>query len=214
MHKYVIMGVQGCGKGTQAHMLVKDFDLVHISIGDIFRWNIQNHTKLAARVKRLISEGQLVGDDLVEQLVRDRLAEHDWNFGFILDGFPRTVAQAEALDEMLKGMGQDIDHVVSIEVPDSALLERLTGRRMCSCGASFHVMFNKPKQEGICDLCGGKLYHRDDDKEEAITERLVNYHRQTAPLIDFYTKKGKVRPIPGTGSVDDIFAAIMDAVKG
>jgi len=210
----ILLGPPGAGKGTQAKKMVDKLGIPQISTGDILRAAVKDGTAMGIEAKKYMDAGKLVPDEVVIGIIRDRIKENDCEKGYILDGFPRTVAQAEALDEMLKGMDQDIDHVISIEVPDSALLERLTGRRMCSCGASYHIMFNKPKQEGICDLCGGTLYHRDDDKEEAIEERLINYHAQTAPLIEFYSAKDKVRPIPGTGSVEDIFASIMEVVKG
>ena len=210
----ILLGPPGAGKGTQAKKMVDKLGIPQISTGDILRAAVKDGTAMGIEAKKYMDAGKLVPDEVVIGIIRDRIKENDCDKGYILDGFPRTVAQAEALDEMLKGMNQDIDHVISIEVPDSALLERLTGRRMCACGASYHVLFNKPRKEGICDLCGGKLYQRDDDKEEAITERLVNYHRQTAPLIEFYSAKGKVRPIPGTGGVDDIFASIMKVVEG
>ncbi len=210
----ILLGPPGAGKGTQAKKMEDKLGIPQISTGDILRVAVKDGTAMGIEAKRYMDAGELVPDGVVIGIISDRIKETNCARGYILDGFPRTVTQAEALGEMLKGMGQDIDHVISIEVPDGALLERLTGRRMCSCGASYHIMFNRPKQEGICDLCGGKLYQRDDDKEEAIKERLVNYHRQTAPLIEFYSAKGKVRPIPGTGSVEDIFASIMEAVKG
>ncbi|MBN2333668.1 MAG: adenylate kinase [Deltaproteobacteria bacterium] len=208
----ILLGPPGAGKGTQAKKMVDQLKIPQISTGDILRAAVKDGTPMGIEAKKYMDAGQLVPDEVVIGIIADRIKESDCAAGYILDGFPRTVAQAEALEKMLNTMNQDIDHVVSIDVPDGDLLARLTGRRMCSCGASFHVMFNKPKKEGVCDLCGGALYHRDDDREEAITERLVNYHKQTAPLIEFYSNRDKVRPIPGTGSVDDIFAAIMNAV--
>ena len=204
MHKYVIMGVQGCGKGTQAHMLVKDFDLVHISIGDIFRWNIQNHTKLAARVKRLISEGQLVGDDLVEQLVRDRLDKHDWNFGFILDGFPRNVHQAMFFLE-----NYDIDAVIHIVVPDEVVRQRVLARRLCSqCGLDYNLIYNRPKTPEKCDACGSALITRPDDNQQAVDDRLREYHAKTEPVLEWFRRKERVLEVPGESTPEEIQADI------
>src|SRR6266851_3283573 len=163
MHKYVIMGVQGCGKGTQAKMLKEAFDLTHISVGDIFRWHIQSHTKLGARIKRLVAAGGLVSDDVVEEVVRTRLDQHDWNYGFILDGFPRNHAQAEFFLE-----SYDIDAVIHIEVPDAVVLERIVSRRLCEgCGLDFNLIFHRPAKPDTCDVCGGKLMARADDTPEA-----------------------------------------------
>ena len=209
----ILLGPPGAGKGTQAKKMVDALNIPQISTGDILRSAVKAGTSMGMEAKKYMDAGQLVPDEVVIGIIADRLKEKDCAAGYILDGFPRTVAQAEALDKMLQQMGQEIDHVISIEVPDSELLARLTGRRMCGCGASFHVLFNKPKVDGVCDLCHGSLYQRDDDREEAIKERLINYHQQTAPLIDFYRQKGKLRSIPGTGGVDDIFAAIMNVIK-
>src|SRR5262249_5425768 len=163
MHKYIIMGVQGCGKGTQAKRLALALDLTHISVGDIFRWNIQSHTKLAARIKRIMSEGQLVPDEIVEEVVRRRLDEHDWNYGFILDGLPRNRRQAEFFLE-----SYDIDAVILIGLPDSIVMERIQARRLCQrCGLDYNLMSHRPAREGICDVCGGLLLQRPDDNEEA-----------------------------------------------
>ncbi|MBN2233468.1 MAG: adenylate kinase [Deltaproteobacteria bacterium] len=210
----ILLGPPGAGKGTQAKKMIDALGVPQISTGDILRAAVKDGTPMGVEAKKFMDAGQLVPDSVVIGIIADRLKESDCDKGFILDGFPRTVAQADALEAMLRKMDKDIDDVVSIEVPDEDLLGRLTGRRMCTCGASFHVMFNKPKLEGICDLCGKELYQRDDDREEAIRERLVNYHKQTAPLIEFYTERGKLRAIPGTGSVDDIFNGIMRVVRG
>jgi adenylate kinase len=164
---------------------------------------------MGLKAKEYMDAGKLVPDGVVIGIIKDRLAESDCQAGFILDGFPRTVPQAEALDEMLGGMGKSISQAISIEVPDEELMKRLTGRRTCkACGAMFHVMFKPPKQEGVCDVCGGELYQRDDDKEATIRNRLDVYEEQTAPLIDYYKTKGVLRPIEGTGKIEDILAKI------
>lgn len=200
MHKYVIMGVQGCGKGTQAKMLKEHFDLVHISVGDIFRWNIQSRTKLGAKVKRLIAEGQLVSDEVVAEVVRRRLEEHDWNFGFILDGFPRNRPQAEFFLE-----SYDIDAVILIDVPDKVVLERILSRVLCAqCGLDYNLIFHRPVKANTCDVCGGKLVRRADDNEEAIRARLKDYHDKTSPIIDLFSKKELVITVDGTQSAEAV----------
>lgn len=200
MHKYVIMGVQGCGKGTQARRLKQEFELVHISVGDIFRWNIQSHTKLGARVQRIIRAGELVGDEVVEEIVRRRLEEHDWNFGFILDGFPRNTAQAEFFLE-----SYDIDAVIHIAVPDQVVYERVLSRRLCSeCGLDYNLIFHRPQVKGQCDVCGGALVTRPDDEEEALKDRLVTYHDKTEPVLDLFRRKELVIEADGTQSPDQV----------
>ena len=196
MHKYVIMGVQGCGKGTQAKLLKEHLDLVHISVGDIFRWNIQSRTKLGARVKRLIAEGQLVSDEVVEEVVRRRLDEHDWNFGFILDGFPRNRRQAEFFLE-----SYDIDAVILIDVPDEVVMERILSRLLCSqCGLDYNLIYHRPIKENVCDVCGGALVRRVDDNEESIRARLKDYHEKTSPILELFSKKELVIKVDGTQS--------------
>jgi adenylate kinase len=185
MRKYVIMGVQGSGKGTQATMLAGDLDLVHISVGDIFRWHVQRHTKLGAQVRRIMNLGELVDDDLVESVVRDRLAQHDWNYGFVVDGFPRNRRQAEFFLE-----SYDIDGVIYLDLPDSEVRRRVLARRLCArCGIDYNLIGQRPKVEGRCDMCGGELVPREDDTEEALATRLREYHEKTNPVLDLFRRK-------------------------
>jgi adenylate kinase len=185
MRKYVIMGIQGSGKGTQSHMLEADLDLVHIGVGDIFRWNVQNHTKIGAQVRRVMAAGELVSDDLVESVVRDRLTQHDWNYGFIIDGFPRNARQAEFFLE-----SYDIDGVIVLDLPDSEVHRRVLNRRLCaSCGMDYNLIANSPQIAGKCDMCGGELVTREDDTEEALAVRLRDYHNQTNPVLDIFRRK-------------------------
>jgi len=185
MRKYVIMGVQGSGKGTQSQMLAADLDIVHISVGDIFRWNVQNHTKMGAQVRRVMAAGELVGDDLVESVVRDRLTQHDWNHGFIIDGFPRNGRQTEFFLE-----SYDIDGVIELDLPDSEVRRRVLNRRLCAgCGVDYNLIANSPKVPGQCDLCGGELVTREDDTEEALAVRLRDYHEQTNPALEEFRRK-------------------------
>jgi adenylate kinase len=185
MRKYVIMGVQGSGKGTQSQMLAADLDIVHISVGDIFRWNVQNHTKMGAQVRRTMAAGELVGDDLVESVVRDRLTEHDWNFGFIIDGFPRNRRQAEFFLE-----SYDIDGVIVLDLPDAEVRRRVLNRRLCAdCGMDYNLIDATPKVSGRCDSCGGELVTREDDTEEALAVRLRDYHEKTNPVIELFRRK-------------------------
>ncbi|HDS15571.1 MAG TPA: adenylate kinase [Proteobacteria bacterium] len=210
----ILLGPPGAGKGTQAKKMIDALQIPQISTGDILRAAVKDGTEMGVEAKKYMDAGKLVPDSVVIGIIDERLKEKDCTKGFILDGFPRTVDQASSLAIMLEKSNRAIDHVISIEVPDEDLLARLTGRWMCTCGASFHKIFNPPKVDGICDLCGAKLYQRDDDKEDAIKVRLENYHKQTAPLIDFYSAKGLLRSIPGTGSPDNIYSAIMAVVNG
>jgi adenylate kinase len=185
MRKYVIMGVQGSGKGTQSAMLAGDLDLVHIAVGDIFRWNVQNHTKLGAQVRRTMADGELVSDDLVEGVVKDRLNQHDWNYGFIIDGFPRNRRQAEFFLE-----SYDIDGVIHLDLPDSEVRRRVFARRLCaSCGVDYNLIADSPTVPGKCDSCGGELIQREDDTEEALAVRLREYHDKTNPVLDLFARK-------------------------
>lgn len=200
MHKYVIMGVQGCGKGTQAQLLEQVLDLAHISVGDIFRWHIKSHTKLGAKVKRIVSSGELVGDEVVDQIVRHRLDEHDWNYGFILDGYPRNVNQARTFLE-----NYDIDAVIHIKVPDEVVCERVLSRRLCSeCGLDYNLISHRPKVEDICDVCGAPLVARPDDTPEALADRLHDYHEKTEPVLDLFRNKELVLDIDGTRAPGEI----------
>lgn len=209
----IMLGPPGSGKGTQAKRLSDRFGIPQISTGDILREAVKEGTPLGQEAKRYMDQGKLVPDDVVIGIVKERLKEGDCHKGFILDGFPRTVAQAEALERMLGEMGRGIDHVIDIEVSEEELLRRLTGRRTCRrCGAMYHIVFNPPKQEGICDRCGGELYQRDDDREETIKARLKVYQEQTAPLIDLYQKRGLLRRIEGAGEIEEIEGRILEAI--
>lgn len=204
----VLFGPPGSGKGTQAKLLAEKYGVPHISTGDILRENLNNETKLGLEAKTYMNKGELVPDDLLIGIIKDRLSQSDCASGFLLDGYPRTLPQAEALSKILSELGKNLDVVLNIDVPDEELLKRLAGRRMCVCGASYHILFNKPKQEGICDLCGSKLYQRDDDKEEAIMNRLDVYKNQTRPLIDHYTQTGVMLTINGAADIEVVFNGI------
>lgn len=211
----IMLGPPGAGKGTQAQMLAEKYGIPQISTGDILRAAVAEGTELGKKAKEYMDKGQLVPDEVVIGIVKERLSKPDCEKGFILDGFPRTVAQAEALDGILKEMGKKIDYVINIVVPDEEILKRLTGRRTCKvCGAMYHIIYNPPKVEGKCDKCGGDLYQRDDDKEETIKNRLSVYHSQTAPLIDYYRKKGVLIDIDGTKDIKTIFQDICAVLEG
>ena len=208
MRKYVIMGVQGSGKGTQGQLLATNLDLVHISVGDIFRWNVQNHTKMGAQVRRTMAAGELVGDDLVESVVRDRLTQHDWNFGFIIDGFPRNRRQAEFFLE-----SYDIDGVIVLDLPDSEVRRRVLNRRVCpNCGINYNLIDSSPKIAGRCDACGAELTTREDDTEEALAVRLRTYHEKTNPVLDLFRRKEYVAVIDATPGKDEVQQAIRDSL--
>lgn len=201
----MLLGPPGCGKGTQAKILIDTYHIPQISTGDILRETIKRGSPLGIEAKTYMDQGLLVPDLLVIRIIEERLQQTDCKPGFILDGFPRTVAQAEALDVTLSKVGSKLEYVFSIEVDGEELIKRLTGRRICKkCGESYHLTFNPPKQEGLCDSCQGELYQRDDDKEETIRNRLKVYQTQTAPLIDFYKGKGILRSIDGMGSIEGI----------
>jgi adenylate kinase len=209
MRKYVIMGVQGSGKGTQSVMLASELDLVHIAVGDIFRWNVQHHTKLGAQVRRTMAAGELVSDDLAEGVVKDRLAQHDWNYGFIIDGFPRNERQAEFFLE-----SYDIDGVIHLDLPDSEVRRRVLARRLCaSCGLDYNLIDATPREEGLCDVCGGKLVQREDDTEEALAVRLREYHSKTNPVLDIFRRKEYVVTIDARATKDDVQREIREALE-
>lgn len=211
--RIVLLGPPGAGKGTQAAKLVEKYDIPHISTGDIFRKHLKEKTKLGLKAKEYMDKGLLVPDELVVDIVKERLMEDDCTKGFLLDGFPRTVEQADALEEELKKQNLKLDGVINIEVRDEIIIDRLTGRLVCKkCGATFHEKFNKPKQEGICDICGGELYTRDDDKVETVKNRLDVYKKQTQPLIDYYAQKGILKTINGEADTDMVFARICEVL--
>jgi adenylate kinase len=208
MRKYVIMGVQGSGKGTQAKMLAADLDLVHISVGDIFRWNVQQHTKLGAQVRRTMAAGELVADEVVEDIVRQRLTDHDWNYGFIIDGFPRNRRQAEFFLE-----SYDIDGVIQLDLPDSEVRRRVLNRRLCAnCGMDYNLIGDSPGTEGRCDACGGELVTREDDTEEALAVRLRDYHEKTNPVLEVFRRKEYVVTIDARPDPVTVQQAIRNAL--
>ena len=209
MRKYVIMGVQGSGKGTQSVLLASDLDLVHIAVGDIFRWNVQNHTKLGAQVRRIMAAGELVGDDLAEGVVKERLTQHDWNYGFIIDGFPRNERQAEFFLE-----SYDIDGVIYLVLPDGEVRRRVLARRLCDgCGMDYNLIDNSPHEEGRCDVCGGKLVQREDDTEQALAVRLREYHDKTNPVLDIFRRKEYVVTIDARPDKIEVQESIRAALK-
>jgi adenylate kinase len=207
--KIIMLGAPGAGKGTQAKMIAEKCGIPHISTGDIFRANIKEGTQLGKMAKEYMDKGLLVPDSLTCDLVVDRIQKEDCKDGFILDGFPRTIHQAEVLEEALTGLGQKIDCAMDIVVPDESIIARMAGRRACvGCGATYHIIFNPTKKEGICDVCGEKLILREDDKPETVQKRLQVYHDQTQPLIDYYDGQKVLRTVDGTKALDEVFAAI------
>lgn len=211
----VLMGLPGAGKGTQADKIVGKYNIPHISTGDMFRAAIKEGTELGLQAKSFMDKGELVPDEVTIGIVRDRLSKADCENGFLLDGFPRTVAQAEALDTMLADLGKKIDYVINIDVDQSILMERLTGRRICkNCGATYHLVFNPPAKEGVCDRCGGELYQRADDNAETVQNRLDVNVQQTKPLLNFYEDKGYLRNINGQQDINVVFADIEELLGG
>jgi adenylate kinase len=209
----LFMGPPGAGKGTQAERIVNKYNLPHISTGDMFRTAMANQTELGMTAKKFIDGGNLVPDDVTIGIVRERLSESDCQNGFLLDGFPRTVEQAKALDTIMADLSKKIEHVINIDVELNALKERLTGRRICKdCGATYHIMFNPPTQANVCDKCGGELYQRKDDNAETVESRLSVYTNQTKPLLDYYQETGKLVNINGLNDIDAVFIAIMEAL--
>ena len=215
MMNLILLGPPGAGKGTQAKLLVKKFQIPQISTGDMLRAAVQDSTPMGIRAKVCMESGALVPDEVVIGIVQDRLVKSDCLNGFILDGFPRTVAQADALQKMLGSLNRSINHVVSVTVAKEELLQRITGRRTCRlCGQGYHILFDPPKVEAKCDECGGELFQRDDDQEETMRKRLDVYEEQTAPLIDYYKKESLLRPVEGVGSISDIQQKILTVLQG
>ncbi len=211
----VLMGPPGAGKGTQAEYIVNTVQIPHISTGDAFRLAMKEGTELGVKAKEYVDKGLLVPDDITIGIVRERLQQEDCKGGFLLDGFPRTLSQAEALDEIVADLGRKIDHVINISVNRELLLKRLTGRRICkACGATYHITFNPPARDGVCDKCGGELYQRSDDTEEKVGTRLDEYTNKTAPLLDFYSRKGVLRQIDGEKSIEEVSADIQALLRG
>ena len=211
----LFMGPPGAGKGTQAEKVTAAFGIPHISTGDAFRRAMQEGTPLGRKAKEYVDRGLLVPDDVTNGIVRERLRQADCQNGFLLDGYPRTIAQAEALDRMLAEMGRRLEHVINLKVDRKLLLARLTGRRICkSCGATFHLVFNPPGREGVCDRCGGELFQRSDDTEEKVGTRLDEYTNKTAPLLDYYREKGLLREVDGEQDIERVTAAITAILRG
>ncbi|ASY34494.1 MULTISPECIES: adenylate kinase [unclassified Streptomyces] len=214
--RIVLVGPPGAGKGTQAAFLAKKLSIPHISTGDLFRANISQGTELGKRAKSYMDAGNLVPDEVTIGMAKDRMEQEDAANGFLLDGFPRNVGQAEALDGILKEWGVRLDAVLDLEVPEDEVVKRIAGRRICRNDSShvFHVTYSKPKQEGVCDVCGGELYQRDDDKEETVRKRLEVYHTETEPIIDFYRAQDLVKTIPALGKVNEVTERALAALEG
>ena len=208
--KIIMLGAPGAGKGTQAKQIAAKYEIPHISTGDIFRANIKEGTELGKKAKAFMDKGELVPDELTCDLVVDRISKPDAAKGYVLDGFPRTIPQAEALTKALEARGEKIDYAINVEVPDENIVNRMSGRRACvDCGATYHIAYAPTSKEGICDKCGGGLILRDDDKPETVLKRLGVYHEQTQPLIDYYTEAGILKEVDGTIDINDVFAAIV-----
>ena len=208
--KIIMLGAPGAGKGTQAKMIADRYGIPHISTGDIFRANIKNGTELGKKAKAYMDKGELVPDELTVELLLDRVAKEDCKSGYVLDGFPRTIPQAEVLEKELDKIGEKIDYAIDVEVPDENIIKRMGGRRACvSCGATYHIEHVPPKQEGICDKCGSELILRDDDKPETVANRLNVYHSQTQPLIDFYNERNVLKEVDGTKDMMEVFDDIV-----
>lgn len=208
--KIIMLGAPGAGKGTQAKMIADKYGIPHISTGDIFRANIKNGTQLGMEAKQYMDQGLLVPDELTVRILLDRVAQDDCGKGYVLDGFPRTIPQAEVLDKELSKLDDRIDYAIDVDVPDENIVKRMGGRRAClSCGATYHIEHVPPKKEGVCDTCGQELVLRDDDKPETVQNRLNVYHEQTQPLIDFYRAKGVLKTVDGTMDMKDVFEAIV-----
>ncbi len=211
--KIIMLGAPGAGKGTQAKQIAGKYNIPHISTGDIFRANIKNNTELGQKAKTYMDQGLLVPDELTCDLVVDRIQQEDCVNGFVLDGFPRTIPQAEALENALAKLNESMDFAIDVDVPDENIVNRMSGRRAClKCGATYHIVSIPPKKEGVCDNCGSELVIRDDDKPETVQKRLNVYHEQTQPLIDFYSKKGILKSVDGTQPMDKVFEDIVNIV--
>ncbi|MDE6212221.1 MAG: adenylate kinase [Lachnospiraceae bacterium] len=212
--KIIMLGAPGAGKGTQAKKIAETYNIPHVSTGDIFRMNIKNGTELGMEAKKYMDQGLLVPDELTVRILLDRVAQDDCKNGYVLDGFPRNIPQAEVLEDALSKLGDQIDYAIDVEVADENIIRRMSGRRAClSCGATFHIEHVPPKKEGVCDQCGQELVLRDDDKPETVKNRLQVYHEQTQPLIDFYSGKGVLRTVDGTQDMQDVFDAIVEILK-
>ena len=208
--KIIMLGAPGAGKGTQAKKIAAKYQIPHISTGDIFRANIKNGTELGMKAKSYMDAGGLVPDEITIGMLLDRIHEADCENGYVLDGFPRTIPQAESLTQALAGMDEKIDYAVNVDVPDENIISRMSGRRAClNCGATYHIVYNPPKQEGVCDVCGDKLVLRDDDKPETVQKRLSVYHDQTQPLIEYYEKAGVLKQVDGTQDMEAVFQDIV-----
>lgn len=209
--KIIMLGAPGAGKGTQAKMIAEKYGVPHVSTGDIFRANIKNGTELGKEAKQYMDQGLLVPDELTVRILLDRVAQDDCKNGYVLDGFPRTIPQAEVLDSELSKLGDHIDYAIDVDVPDENIIKRMSGRRAClTCGATYHIEHVPPKTEGICDKCGSELVLRDDDKPETVKNRLNVYHEQTQPLIDYYTTQGVLKTVDGTRDLNEVFQEIVD----
>lgn len=212
--KIIMLGAPGAGKGTQAKKIAEKYSIPHISTGDIFRANIKEGTELGKKAKEYMDKGALVPDELVCDLVVDRISQADAKNGYVLDGFPRTIPQAEALDAALEKINEKVDYAIDVDVPDENIINRMSGRRACvACGGTYHIEFNPTKTEGICDACGGKLILRDDDQPETVKNRLKVYHEQTQPLIDYYTKKNILKSVDGTQDMAKVFSDIVGILE-
>ena len=212
--KIIMLGAPGAGKGTQAKMIAEKFNIPHISTGDIFRANIKNGTELGKKAKEFMDKGQLVPDELTVEILLDRVAADDCKNGYVLDGFPRTIPQADVLDKELTKLGDKVDFAINVDVPDENIVRRMSGRRAClKCGATYHIEHIPPKQDGICDKCGSELVQRDDDKPETVQKRLSVYHEQTQPLIDYYNKKNILKSVDGTKDMQEVFSDIVNILN-
>ena len=208
--KIIMLGAPGAGKGTQAKMIAEKYGIPHVSTGDIFRANIKNGTELGMEAKKYMDQGQLVPDELTVKILLDRVAQDDCKNGYVLDGFPRTIPQAEALDAALGKINEKMDYAIDVDVPDENIVNRMSGRRAClNCGATYHLISIPPKVEGICDRCGSEIVLREDDKPETVQKRLKVYHEQTQPLIDYYKNQGILKSVDGTQPMDEVFKAIV-----